>query len=263
MNYLFCLMICFLFTGAGFSDEPAFYVSPTGSDANDGQSLQTPFQTLEKARQAVQKTLDAGEIRDITVQIRNGRYVLTEPVVFGLEDSARKEGQQITYEAFPGETPVFSSLMPIDDWEPVVEIPEGIPDEAAGHLFKTDIHEIANVRKSRIANGLSVLPDWRIKLLYQDNTRIPRAAGERFDPEVMYKALGIFGGYRFSTVAWPVGAFRDFDSIRDAELKIIPKFDWSMNILPIASVNEQDRTCKTVVPGTYPLELAWKWKHRP
>ena len=63
--------------------------------------------------------------KNIKVLIRGGRYYLTRTVVFGLEDSA-PEGCTITYAAYPGEEPVFSSGIKITDWK---ELGRNVPPE--------------------------------------------------------------------------------------------------------------------------------------
>lgn len=258
------IILGFLWAGGALAAETlTFFVDPDGSDAADGLSVSAPFQTLEKARDAVREKLAAGETGDITIQIRGGRYVLTEPVVFGLEDGAQKEGQRIVYEAFPGETPVFTSLLPIDSWRLAEELPEYVPAEAKGSVFKADISDIASARKKAVAEGGTALWDWRVKILYQNGSQIPPAKGEAFDPEVMHKAPAELGGGRDNLLAYPKGVFKTYQDVKDAELKIIPRFDWSMNILPVESVDEENRICRTTVPGTYALETTWKWKLRP
>jgi hypothetical protein len=101
-----------------------FYLSPNGSDKWSGtleapNKLGTdgPFATLERARDAV-RALKKSKSADIEVLIRAGTYTLDKPVVFGLEDGGEGE-QRISYSAWPGETPVFSSGREIKEWKKV------------------------------------------------------------------------------------------------------------------------------------------------
>ena len=100
------------------SIQANFYVSTDGCDDWSGTLAKPnrartdgPFATLERARDAVRE-LDA---TNVTVLIRGGTYSLRDTVVFGLADSAPKGGR-ITYTAYPGEEPVFSSGVPITNW---------------------------------------------------------------------------------------------------------------------------------------------------
>jgi hypothetical protein len=63
------------------------------------------------------------------VVLRGGTYRLRAPMVFTPDDSGTREGP-ITYEAYPGESPVISGAVPITGWRQTreglwtVEIPE-------------------------------------------------------------------------------------------------------------------------------------------
>ena len=111
-----------------------FYVSPGGSDTWSGTlpdpvagQSDGPFATLERARDAVRE-LKRSKSSDIVVLIREGTYELDKTVVFGLEDSGA-EGSTITYAAYPGETPVFSSGREIMGWKRASATPSGLPAE--------------------------------------------------------------------------------------------------------------------------------------
>ena len=99
-----------------------FYVSVAGSDDWSGTLAQPnvqrsdgPFATLRHARDAVRE-LKKGKATDILVLIREGTYLFTETVVFRLEDSGAGDAT-ITYAAYPGEQPVFSSGREITGWQ--------------------------------------------------------------------------------------------------------------------------------------------------
>ncbi|SDD47496.1 Right handed beta helix region [Dyadobacter soli] len=72
------------------------YIAPNGSDRNAG-SREKPLATLKAARDKVRNMRGT-----VTVFLRGGTYYLSEPIVFGPEDS-RAEGQVVTYKAYPGE----------------------------------------------------------------------------------------------------------------------------------------------------------------
>ncbi|MGC9025567.1 MAG: right-handed parallel beta-helix repeat-containing protein, partial [Chloroflexia bacterium] len=88
----------------------AYYVAPTGDDANPG-TLEHPWRTIQKAAD----TLVAGE----TVYIRAGIY--EERV---LPQNSGSAGQPITYAAYPGETATIdgSSITLPDDLAGLFEI---------------------------------------------------------------------------------------------------------------------------------------------
>lgn len=77
------------------SKGDSFFVSPSGSDSNDGLSPITPFLTLTKAR--TQARLSSFK----TIKLMNGTYNITTP--FGLGSSDANE----TWTAYSGHTPVL------------------------------------------------------------------------------------------------------------------------------------------------------------
>jgi hypothetical protein len=91
----------------------SFYVSPTGSDTNPG-TLAAPFLTLARARDVV-RTVNGSMSGDIVVFLRAGTYAVQAPVAFGPQDSGTN-GYRITYQAYPGETPVLSGAVKVTGW---------------------------------------------------------------------------------------------------------------------------------------------------
>ena len=105
--------------------KPAdFFVSTEGKDpdnfsfwsgkraAPNADGTDGPFATVTAARSAIRRLKQTGAMTGpITVWIRGGRYFLTEPLVFGPEDSGC-----VTYAAYPGEQPIFDGGVRINDW---------------------------------------------------------------------------------------------------------------------------------------------------
>jgi hypothetical protein len=81
-----------------------FYVSPTGSDSNDGASASTPFRTLTKAQAAV-RGVDQSTAGPITVNLAGGDYRLTAPLAFTAADSGTVS--DVTWQAESGAFPVI------------------------------------------------------------------------------------------------------------------------------------------------------------
>lgn len=75
--------------------SPSFYVSPTGSDSNKGQSASAPFLTLEKAQAAMQ----ASSIK--ATYLMGGIFARTTTLSLGPADSGE------SWLAYPGQTPVL------------------------------------------------------------------------------------------------------------------------------------------------------------
>ncbi|MDD4016811.1 MAG: right-handed parallel beta-helix repeat-containing protein [Kiritimatiellae bacterium] len=91
----------------GVGAAPAvFFVSPGGADDNPG-TLEKPFATLEKARDAVRSLKRGGGLPEggATVWLRGGEYARTEPLMLTPEDSGA-EGKPVVFAAYGAEKPV-------------------------------------------------------------------------------------------------------------------------------------------------------------
>jgi len=224
-----------------------FYVSPVGSNDwsgtlpnPDARGTDGPFATLERARDAV-RDLKERKSTDILVLVREGTYGLGETVVFGLQDSGEGDST-ITYAAYPGEKPVFSSGVEIGGWSRLTDAPAALPAAAHGKVWVVD------VPKARGAQ-------WRFFTLYDAKGLLPRARAAGFTPldppasekERAYRAKNI--------LHFPKGALKNRPNLEDVEVVIRPHHQWLVNILPLASVNEETQIAQTALAGTYRLTL--------
>jgi len=113
-----------------------FYIAPTGDDANPG-SKDKPFATLVRARDAVRTLKSKGPLAEpVHINVADGRYSLTEPLVLLPEDSGTKQSPMV-YRAEPDARPVFSGGRAIRGWKPG---PNGVwtvrvPEVAAGQWY--------------------------------------------------------------------------------------------------------------------------------
>jgi hypothetical protein len=210
--------------------EADFYVSAKGSDEWSGTlaspaagETDGPFATLARARDAVRE-LKKQKATDIVVLVRKGTYRLKSTVVFGLEDSGEGDST-ITYAAYPGETPAFSSGREIKGLRKVsVKLP-GLPTAAQGNVW------VANVSD-------------RFFTLYDAEGLLPRARSAGFIP--------LSGGSR-NTLHFPEGRLKNWPNVEDVEILVRPHHAWIMNVLPLASVDERAQIARTAVDATYAM----------
>ena len=232
MKHLMTAMLV-LMTGAvcrAAETQADFYVSPQGSDSWSG-TLATPnaprtdgpFATLERARDAV-RDLKKTKTTDIVVLIREGTYQLKNTVVFGLEDSGVGDST-ITYAAYPGETPVFSSGQEITGWKKVTGELPGLPKAR---------RETSGWRMSRGGSSPSTMPKGCCHAR-------GRPASFRFQ-----------GGSR-NTLHFPEGRLKNWPNVEDVEILVRPHHAWIMNVLPLASVDEEAQIARTAIDATYAM----------
>src|SRR5688572_13956038 len=114
-------IIFFLFSFVGLCCEAhgqnslQLYVSPLGKDGHDG-SHEHPFRTLAAAQSKIREFKKAGLLKKpVFVNLGNGIYNLTEPIVFKPEDSGT-EDYPITYKGDADDTVTFQGGRKIVNW---------------------------------------------------------------------------------------------------------------------------------------------------
>ncbi|HLK63745.1 MAG TPA: hypothetical protein VKU19_09910 [Bryobacteraceae bacterium] len=110
-----------ILTGTAPPTSVGFYVSPSGNDAWSGTLAASnsagtdgPFATFEHARASV-AALNKTGLTQIHVQFRGGTYYLPATEMMTAADSGSAT-LTISYENFPGESPVFSGGVRIQNW---------------------------------------------------------------------------------------------------------------------------------------------------
>lgn len=127
-------------TPATDKGEIFIYVSPKGSDAASG-SIDDPIATFEGA---VKKVRQIDKNQPITVIFREGTYNIDSTIYMDARDSGT-EFAPITYKAYEGETPVFTSALKIDTSKFQFVTDEKtlarIPEEGRGKVMKLDLDD--------------------------------------------------------------------------------------------------------------------------
>ena len=193
----------------------------------DAQGTDGPFATLQRARDAV-RDLKKKTTSDIVVLVREGTYALEQTVVFGLEDSGEGDST-VTYAAYPGETPVFSSGREIEGWKEVSGELPGLPKGAQGKVLEANV-------------------SGRFLTLYDDEGMLPRAQSERFVPRGSATELN-----------FPKGLLKNWPNVTDVEIVVRPTRLWTMNVLPLVSVDEKAGIARTAIPATYGMNKIGCW----
>ena len=199
-----------------------FYVAPDGDDDGPGTHGR-PFATLARARDAVRERVAKGLSANVTVLIRDGTYSLTEPVVFGPEDSGTAE-HSVTYAAYPGEVPEFVGGVRITGWTKhegdiwQAAIPDGIEPNP---LFE-------NGRRLELARA----PD-------TGYFRIEKAVAGKPKTAFVYRAKDL------DPAGWGPHEGRAF---------LWPTHDWFSVEKPIVGVDRETRTLSLEGAGGYDIK---------
>ncbi|KAJ4383110.1 hypothetical protein N0V85_008505 [Neurospora sp. IMI 360204] len=99
--------------GAFLASAADFYVSPSGSDQNTGDSADKPFRTLTAAQQAVRHVATDAMAEDITVHLLPGTHRLSEPLNLGSADSG-KNGFRVNW---TGSDATISGGLRVRGWQ--------------------------------------------------------------------------------------------------------------------------------------------------
>lgn len=122
------------------SQAADIYVSPLGSDDNDGakdKPLETLAMALRKARE-LRRLDDPSVAGGIHIILKGGRYFLNEPVFIRPED-AGTETSPTYIEAMAGEQPVLSGGIKIGGWKKLTSMIPGLPATAKGKVWVADV----------------------------------------------------------------------------------------------------------------------------
>lgn len=211
-----------------------FYVSPLGNDSNTG-TKELPFKTIGYARDKVREWNLANGIENITVWLAGGQYNLSETLVFSADDSA-KPGQTITYSALPGENPVICSEVTISGWKKLEQIPKGLPKKATGKIWVAPVPVGVN----------------SIKVLFIGKYMLPRASTTAF--RHMRQPNDLIGINELHTTMPFHSEMMDsvFNPVH-AEIVVIPTGPWTMNILPVKTIDKAKGVVYLGASSTYTL----------
>lgn len=197
------------------SQEPVvFYVSPGGNDSNPGTSVDKPFATLQKARDAVRATKKNGTLKSpVTVYLLDGIYELSEPLILTDEDSGT-EKCPVTYCAYQNEKPVISGGKKISgNWQ-----------KHEGEIMVCDVPEATDGK-------------WKFRQLFINGTRMIRARipdkDVNFSIEKTDKDLGRLS-FKFRK-----GDIQNWNNLDEAE--VILYHSWNESRLFISSIDEKER----------------------
>jgi parallel beta-helix repeat protein len=232
------IVICLVALTSVANAEIRYYVAPNGSDGAQG-TIDAPFQSLEKARDEIRGLSTEQRRENIRVILRSGTYKLIRTFVLEVEDGASL-GLTVSYEAYPGETPVLDSGVEITGWQLATVYPEGTPEAAKGNLYVADMPQ-----------GLE-----RFYALFDETGFIDRARAPFVtDPKLpMTDENGIRTRWLERDVLhYASGPFRQWHNIGDIEIYKKPTRNWVANFLQLKSVNLATKTAITSVKGTYKL----------
>lgn len=127
--------------------EHAIYVAADGSDSNGDGSIEKPYATIYKARDAVREIND-DMTENITIYFRGGTYYLDQTIELGVEDSGTND-YFVEYKAYPGEQPIFNGGKKVEGWKKDSEYP---------NLYSTSLERDKKLRYLYVNDKRAYMP---------------------------------------------------------------------------------------------------------
>ncbi|MBD3265688.1 hypothetical protein GF373_03385, partial [bacterium] len=239
--------ILFLLAVTTATARADFFVSINGSDGDPG-TREEPFATLERAREAVREMKPqavAGEA--IHVWLREGNYVLREPLEFTPRDSGTPDSP-IIYAAHGGEEVTLSGGTNIEGWKHI-----------EGNLWKTQL-------------PAGKAGEWYFRQLFADGRRLTRARipneGYLYTEGPLSKYAepdkrrhgwnySVIGGMRknqpevFCGFSFKPGDIHAWENYKDAE--VITYHSWECSWQTIREIDSENNDVYFNTPCRYPV----------
>ncbi len=208
--------------------QTKLYIAPGGNDSWSGsiaepntQKTDGPLATLTGARDAVRKLHKQGITQPITVQFRQGNYLLSEPVMFKAEDSGTPNAP-ILYTNYPGEKVIISGGRTI----------EGKWQKHQNKIWKIKIPK-----------------DWTFNQLFVNGKRQTRARTPN---------NGYFNAYSVPKESYDSMIYQAGDIQKTwhdlPNVQVVIFHSWSESRLFIKDIDEQQRLVTFTGPGAYTLD---------
>ncbi len=213
-----------------------FYVAPDGSDTNPG-TAEKPFASLARAQRAVRRILRDGLRSDVLVLVRGGLHALTEPLVFGPQDSGT-QAFSVTYAACPGETVVVSGGRAIGGWQ-----------RGEDGLWTA---RVAGVREG----------EWYFRQLYVNGRRATRARTPNLTDDAPFWQLAgaaLSDDLREFSLTFAPDQVREWANLGDVEI-VVPG-EWAIFRKRLVSVDPTASTALLEGPHVSPQVHQWNRPH--
>ena len=215
------------FANVIFKAEPImleYYVSENGSDSNDG-SQQTPFATIERARDEARKYTDDMS-GNIVIHIEEGTYTLENTLTFNEKDSGTN-GYAVKY---VGDNAVVSGGTQIKDFSLY---------DADNNIYAAKVPEGLNFRQVYV-DGEKII---RSRSNDDYSTRIIGASRFNADGTMIPEYLNYWGEDAmipadYGEIYLKADEFQNFRNLEDVELHILTA--WVKNVLRVKSAETKD-----------------------
>lgn len=224
--------------GAEQETEKIVYVAPNGNDDGRG-TIEDPFKTPKRALE---------EVRQFTgkksIIFRGGDYYFTETLVIDLDTY----GSNIHLSAYPGETPVFTAGMKVENFRRLNKtdsVWKALNTDQREHIRVAEIPEDMNDIENIVDEYSSWVDRGRVDL---SSSLATRRNEEKLSIEAEMWLPSSKKRLAYFNVS--LDKYTETNNEKDLLLRIYSS-DWNTNLLPVEKII--DKRLLTEVPGTYKL----------
>lgn len=223
-----------------------YYVAANGNDSWSGtlaapskDKSDGPFATLERARDEIRKLKTKGSlVKPVNIYIRGGIYELPRTFSLGTEDSGTRK-TPVVYSAYPKENPVVTGGRSITGWQPYRDgiLAADISSQGFGGIHFRQI--FFNSKRQILARYPNYDKDNPVTggWLYMDGDKVP-----------MYQDIA---NENLHTFKYKPEDRRDWAHPEDVEVMVFPRFNWWNNLIPIRSIDRENRIITLTNDASY------------
>ena len=249
-----------------FAGGTKVFVSTKGNDSGKG-TLNSPFLTIEKARDVLREKRAAGEIRILSIIMRGGDYYFDHTAVFGEQDSALNlqpyKSEKVRFTG--GITIDPAKVKPVEGSDQETFFPESIRD----HVSMVNLHDLGIVNygeMKQVGFGHPLVPLWMELFINGKACHLARWPNDTLVPMGNVLERGSVStdgdpGSRGGQFVYPGNRPSGWKTSDDMWIFGYFKYGWADDAVKLASVDLTGKTFTTVQPHLYGYSSGKPWNN--
>ena len=242
------------------SSSVQFFVAKDGKDTNNG-SINKPFATLEKARDAVRERIASGGIPEggVTIYIRQGEYRFTNTFELDARDSGTPESP-VVFKAYRDEKVSFvgGDVFDTSLFKPVADtaVLARLPQDARNQVLQVDLKALGITEYGVLGNTQAVAPELFFNGSVMTLARWPNN-GFTTVSQVVYRPVDAANpGYTFT---FKDDGLRTWANIDYTWMLGYWGNDWATNDLQIKSIDFDQKKIETYTGTSYAMKAGQRF----
>ena len=242
-----------------FTNAQNFYVALNGNDKNEG-SLQHPFVSLYRARDAVRSLHAQGYKKRITVFLRQGTYYIDHTFTLVPQDSGYYNNPVI-YKAYGNEKVVLNGgiSVPLTAISRISDLlmQKRFKPEAYEHIFQVDLEKLGIKdygKLSSVGFGKPYIPSWMEVFVNKHPFQLARWPNNGFVPMgkvIEGGAISSKGGESFAQFTYASPNPSTWKENQDLWISGYFKWGWANEVVKVKSIDTTNHIITLAQPTIY------------